>query len=208
MPKYFEPEMRVQFENTAKGFYPAVVNKLREMDKKAKSLKEQGKNARAELAPELDKLKADVDYTTMKTVDAYRGQIDDARKEYEARRDKNAIADLAALQRAQSKINSMTNKELQDYAMKVGSDVETPSLYEAEAAMSRLGDIPERYAIADRVKKDLIDRPWLQNDTGLQDAHKEAEMLESAPPGSVLADGVAIDLEHLVDFDGELDNEI
>lgn len=206
MPKLFEPAMRIDFEDNLKGFHNAVHNRIKTIENKARVIREEGRNPRVELADEISKLKADVSYTTQVRAQELENIVEGRRQEYREKIEKNPNLQLLKVQEAQLKINSMDDNELKDWAAAVGNETVTPTAEEASAALTRLKDA-ERHYVKDRVAKDHIDQPWLQ-DPDTMELYRESEMLTNTPPGNVIVDGMAIDVEHLIDFDDELNQEV
>lgn len=204
--KGFEPAMRVNFEDNAKGFNPAILQRIRGLEVKAQRIREEGKNPRIELAEDIEQLEADISFTTQVRAQQLSDEINEIQQDYRKKIEKNPNLQLLKLQEAQLKINSMDDKELKKWAYNVGNETESVTAEEASVALSRLKD-SERHLVKDRVQQDYIDKPWLQ-DPEVKEVYQEAQMLNNTPPGHVLVDGTAIHVEHLVDFDDELNKVV
>lgn len=203
--KRFEPSMRVMLEENATGLNASVLKRIQQIERRAAEVRETGSYPREVLEDEVSRLQADIAYTTQQKVLDYDDMLTEAQQKYRQQVEKNPNLQLLKLQEAQLNINSMSDDELKDWATKVANDKVTPTSEEARVALTRLKGA-DRQLITDRLTTDYIDRPWLQ-DPEVKQIYKEKQHLENTPPGNVLIDGIAIGVEHLIDFDAELEQE-
>ena len=202
----FEAAYRTELESAGGDLMLSqLLEELFNIEAKAKKLKAEGKHPRAELAHEVEQLAGRVSlgyYERALAADEY---IDTRREEYEKIRDRQPQNELARIQRAKLKIDSLSDKQAENLAQSFAAGVASLTAEEAQTLASR-GTEMERETVRNAIRDQLIDKPWIAKDDEATQLYRESETLKSLPPGNVLIDGMAIHVEHLVDFDDAMDS--
>lgn len=202
----FDPSSRVMLENTADGMNAQILSAIRTMDAKAKELKAQNKNPAVELAPEIDNLKGRIYLGYKQGSQDIRQQLQEAKVKFEADQIRNSQRELYKLEKAKLKIGTMTNEEVENLATIYGSEDSIKLTYEeAQLLLSRVKEPIIRKTFKENITATRLDQPYLQTDQDRALAN-QADVYDNIG-SNVLIDGIAVDLESLIDFDAILEAE-
>lgn len=202
---------RVLVETDSTNVNKEITRVLRDLDSKAKTLREAGKLPLHELADEISMFEAAVTRLNFETVAAINTEIGELRSEWEKNRDRHADQDLAKINRASNRIGALSD----DQCVTLGNAyLEDGSLneYEINALSARF-----RQAGLD-VDLDALHRassyyhgtePWLQTpEAGELIAYRDR--LAGLKGGETFFEDKAEDVyipmpvKDLIDYNGEL----
>lgn len=220
----FDAVFRVYFDENAGAvsLNAEITTELGKLDREAARIRKAGGDPRQELAPSVEKLRGAIGRFTAARIREHRGVIERARLEHEKQRAKNSTVELFRLHDARSRVAAMSDAEAVETARDFveGSDVDRYVIRELVPRLQAM-PIPETPkpgeltpdlvldGLRDAIRDRHTEQPWLQEPKAAA-AAAEAELLESLKPGRVLVpidngQFAKVDINDLVDFDGELD---
>ena len=199
----FEPVMRVELEQTATGMSAQIIDELSKIEAKARKIREEGRDPRVHLAPEVSVLAGRVNLGYKAEREAIAEQFKQDQEQWETKRDRKPEAELARIERAKLKIDSLDDTEVENLGFQFASGVADISLEEAQRLAAR-SKKDGKEVVNQAIKDNLLDRPWIRESDDNLKLYARDKAITGVPKENVLVDGMAIHLEHLVDFDNEL----
>ena len=109
------------------------------------------------------------------------------------------------MERAKLKIAAMDNTELENMAVQFAAGQVELTHEEALAGMARIPE--QRETFKEGIQDRLLDKPWISESEENQTLYEQQQRDINTPPGTVVIDGTSIHVEHLVDYDNELEQE-
>ena len=209
----FDATWRIALETNAKtgSLNAAIVTELSGIDADAAQIRKTGRNAREELQPKVDALRASASRVRVETIDKGQIRLDQYRTEWNHRREKSASAEIMRQNDARLRVAAMDDTGIEALTMSYlnGADLDLPTLRELQARARTTGDLEH---LVDTLRSEMTDRhadsPWISESEDALQLVAEIDRLESTPPGSVTIDAddvrIVAQIADLVDYDGEL----
>ena len=209
----FDAAWRVALETNAKSgsLNAQLVTELSGLDAEAKRLHKIGRNARDELRPKVDALRASASRVRAETIEKGRKRLDQYRDEWSHRREKGAAAEIMRQNDARLRIAAMADSEIEALTIAYinGEELDLPTLREIQARARQSDDLAH---LVESLHTEMSDRraetPWISESEDALDLAGEIDLLENTPPGSVAIEAddtrIVAQIADLVDYDGEL----
>lgn len=213
----FSAVFRVLWEQTGGPVNNQVLDRVKKLEGKARSMRDEGyqpEQIYSQLRGEVSDLKAEASAAFRETANNYRNALEERVVELHKEREKKPELRNMKLLEAQNTIDALTGDEAKNLMHKYRMEEADLTLDELNALsrkLERVGD-DESHNDLRQAMRDRRAHEWWLNDEQAAELDAQASRLEGATGGKVpIHDEGQIsyaDIETLVDWRGELDEEV